>query len=502
MKIFAKKISCVVMIAFLATAQTANSTGLQSMWNSNVTAGGNIDTKDRHAFVGGSAVYRTPISSIQLFNFSPPHVSAGCSGADIYMGSFSYVNKDQIVSTLKAIMNNAQGLLFQAAIEFVSPMISGLMAKFNDLAQKLNSMQMNSCQIATSMMGPINKAASEYGESLGKDLANSGTIGDWLTCKTDTLCNNNPSTQNAEDKSPSMGNTTWKGLANAKSGSKVTYPLFNVPADAVLGPQYVQEILLSMLGSFVKTTSITKDPKNVDAYPIDPKLGFYDLLKGGEGKYKWTCDEPVRCLTPSATALTFVDAETYVEVMMNGNPAWLSLADTQKIKDKLNGGTMTTTVNGTNMSLPVDPTSISARIAGATNGNKALTTEQAIFLDIMPAPVVSMIRKMHGNEYSNIPYLTTKLKHFMALEIVDRIANASLMAISGMESSSNLDGSGNPIPGAKQFVELSQDVKDRIVELRGERTKIADDIYREDASIQSAMAYVDAIVAARDQKNN
>src|ERR1035437_10451877 len=121
MKTNVKKISCAVLIALMANVQTADSTGLQDMCKSNVTAGGSFDTTNRSGWTGGSAIMRTPIASIQLFNFSPPHVSAGCSGADIYMGSFSYINKNQIVSTLQAIMNNAQGLLFQSAIEFISP---------------------------------------------------------------------------------------------------------------------------------------------------------------------------------------------------------------------------------------------------------------------------------------------------------------------------------------------------------------------------------------------
>ena len=63
---------------------------------------------------------RTPIRSVNVVSFDPPRFAAGCGGIDMYMGSFSFINGDQIVATLRAIGQNAKGLLFKMAIDVIN----------------------------------------------------------------------------------------------------------------------------------------------------------------------------------------------------------------------------------------------------------------------------------------------------------------------------------------------------------------------------------------------
>ncbi len=44
---------------------------------------------------------RTPNTTYNLAAITPPSANAGCGGIDLYMGGFSFVNKEQFVAMLK-----------------------------------------------------------------------------------------------------------------------------------------------------------------------------------------------------------------------------------------------------------------------------------------------------------------------------------------------------------------------------------------------------------------
>lgn len=499
----AKRFASAVLIGLLVNSQVAGATGLQDMWNSNVTAGGNIDTKNRHGFFGGSAVIRTPIQSVQMFNFSPPKVSAGCAGADIYMGSFSYINKDQIVSTLKAIMNNAQGLLFQAAIEFVSPMISGLMTKFNDLAQKLNSMQMNSCQIATSMMGPVTKAAGSYGESAATWLASTGSVGDWLTTKTDSASVTKAQLAQKEAQDASSGNIVWKAIVNSQADQKIQASMFPVPA-APADVQFKRELLMSFLGTVITTVANSSKTdgtaiNDVASIERDSQIDFLDLLKGGQGKKKFVCDpaDLAECKTNVTKAdLNFIDAQTYIQVMMFGDPAWLATGNSKTANDNMtNLANMTATVHG--HALHAHPSSVVAVIAGATAANKNLTADQTKFLDVMGDRVVKLISDLHAQELSSIKYLSGLLEEEMELKVALQFSDAFFMSVNEFAIAKRVDGSGNPIAGDTTISELPQQVRERLNVLGTERIQLMERLAATDKNFAEARKFVDEIIKSR-----
>ncbi len=46
---------------------------------------------------------------IQLVSMTLPDINAGCGGIDAYLGSFSYINSEQLQRFAKQIMSNAAG---------------------------------------------------------------------------------------------------------------------------------------------------------------------------------------------------------------------------------------------------------------------------------------------------------------------------------------------------------------------------------------------------------
>ena len=501
-----KKIACIAIVASLFCSGVASASGLQDMWNSNITAAGNIDSKNRHGFYGGSATFRTPIKSVTLFNYSPPRVSAGCAGADIYMGSFSYINKDQIVSTLKAVMNNAQGLLFQAAIEFVSPMISGLMKDFSKKMEELNSMNMNSCQIATSMMGDTVKQAGAAGERMAQYLSSKGQIDDRAQAQAAPSEISASKAKDAEKDLEWAGNVIWKALKNAQAEEKLDMNMFPVPADATAAKKYKREVLLSFIGTQISTTSTSSetDGKNIadiKVTNIDPKFDYLSLWRSSGGEEKIICpssaiDPNDECKnTTDKEDLKFIDADTYVDIMMYGDPAWLSNPATAKTKIK-DSALFTATLHGG--AIGVHPKSLAAVIAGADGTGKSLTATQRVFLEKSGVPLVKYIKELRGaDELTNIKYLSDLIKGVMTLEVSISFAQAFEKAISDFQNEST---KATAKDNGKTVVELPKHIKDRLETLRLQKEYLIKLKEDHNDDVKAAQDFINMIMESRDNR--
>ena len=115
------------------------------------------------AFEGQSAGYyslgnvwsRFPQKRINPVNLQLPSARAGCGGIDIFGGSFSFINADEIVAMLKATANNAVGFAFSLAIDTVCPECNKIMQEFAQKAQLMNNFSMSSCEMAQGLVGGL-----------------------------------------------------------------------------------------------------------------------------------------------------------------------------------------------------------------------------------------------------------------------------------------------------------------------------------------------------------
>ena len=102
-------------LALSIFASPANADVSQSMqdWFDQIGAYGNVTGPNAYRgqtmnfYTGGSLYMRTPVRNYQLASISPPSFRAGCGGIDLFAGSFSFINKEQFVTLLRNIGNNA-----------------------------------------------------------------------------------------------------------------------------------------------------------------------------------------------------------------------------------------------------------------------------------------------------------------------------------------------------------------------------------------------------------
>jgi conjugative transfer pilus assembly protein TraH len=113
----------------------------------------------------GSLYVRTEPRNSQIANIQLPSVRAGCGGIDIFGGAFSFLSAEELIAMMEAIMANAAGFAFELALESLSPAVQEVVGKLRDLAQDVNSMNINSCetgQLLVASVWPQTDAASQH----------------------------------------------------------------------------------------------------------------------------------------------------------------------------------------------------------------------------------------------------------------------------------------------------------------------------------------------------
>lgn len=172
----------------------------------------------------GNVWTRFPQKNAQPFNLQLPSVRAGCGGIDLFSGSFSFINASELVALMKATANNALGYAFKLAIDSISPEIGKVMNEFQQAAQMLNDLNINSCETAQALVDDIWGEIDTKRNTVCSAVGNSqGVFSDWAAARQG--CNNGDEREEtiAGNDDPALReqsvgedhNYTWEALRRA-----------------------------------------------------------------------------------------------------------------------------------------------------------------------------------------------------------------------------------------------------------------------------------------------
>ena len=151
---------------------------------SNLTAPSVYKNQSAGYYSGGSFYGRLPVQNTQLMNIQMPGFRAGCGGIDAWMGGFSHISGEQLMVALRGIMSNMGSYAFMLALESLSPEIYNIMNELNALAQKINGLNINTCEAAATALGgmlPQSDATSKHlCQSMGSSM---GGLSDWTAAR-------------------------------------------------------------------------------------------------------------------------------------------------------------------------------------------------------------------------------------------------------------------------------------------------------------------------------
>lgn len=264
------------------------------------TSAGAYKGQGMNVYMGGELQVRTPVRTYQLYNFSMPSIKAGCGGIDAYLGSFSHINKEQFKAMLQQIGDATVGLLFKAALAAINPLIESKLAELQEIASKYNLSNMNSCQMAQSlvngMSGLTGMSSASTCVSMAKTLYNEDEAAARARCKADPVAVNTDAKSSANPDAKALAERSMNILWEALSGSTLTVD--------------EKETLLNIAGSLITKPGLDSgDGKGGSPLPLDPSIDSLQVFLNGHEishddptkvkiKGYWKCDDSA-CLAPT-----------------------------------------------------------------------------------------------------------------------------------------------------------------------------------------------------------
>lgn len=240
-------------------------------------------------YTGGGVWSRFPQRTVNPVNLALPSAKAGCGGIDIFSGSFSFINSDEIVAMLKSVANNALGFAFQLAIKSISPQISSTIEEFSQKVQQMNQFNMNSCEMAQGLVAGLWGKNQGHQSEVCKAIANSqGWATDWA--KGRQMCNAGGERADIMEGNSDHGlpsgsyNYTWHTLQKS-------YPSFS---------NEFKEYLMSLVGTIVYVRPADADSgASYKYFGIGDQALLTALIDGTTSTTILQCDEHTDCLNPT-----------------------------------------------------------------------------------------------------------------------------------------------------------------------------------------------------------
>ncbi len=277
---------------------------------SSITPAGAYEGQTAGYYTGGNLFARAPTRNYNLMTVQLPAARAGCGGIDLFAGGFSFINSDQLVAMMKNIGSNAVGLAFQVALSTISPKLSGLLQDMQDMANKINADNINSCEAAANLLGGILPKTEASQKALCQSIGTgNGIFDDYAASRQGCGTGGQRSSVIAGARSDSRfkdlipdGNIVWNALKKISSTSSDTQ---------------LAEMVMSLTGTVIYPLA-----PNDDA-PITPRIlpptikaendrDLLAFLRGGEVTI-WHCDSTgeFECRSPSRQTVTISADDGY-----------------------------------------------------------------------------------------------------------------------------------------------------------------------------------------------
>ena len=118
-------------------------------------------------------------------------MKSSCGGVDAFLGSFSHIDSAAFKSMLQQIANNTVGLLFQAALASIQPLIASKLEWLQNIIQQANIGNINTCSMAKNIVGGI---SGQMGIGAYDNCVAVGTFFGWDQEEAKRQCKNDPIT--------------------------------------------------------------------------------------------------------------------------------------------------------------------------------------------------------------------------------------------------------------------------------------------------------------------
>ncbi|UEK61623.1 MULTISPECIES: conjugal transfer pilus assembly protein TraH [Providencia] len=214
---------------------------------------------------GGNLFIRNQVKQLQIASFTPPNINAGCGGIDAYLGSFSYINGEQLQQFVKQLMQNSTGYFFDLALQTTVPELKSAKDFLQNMISGINSMNISSCQAAQGIVGGLWPTNTVQSQKICQDIAGqTNMFADWAAsrqgCTVGGKMNDafNRAPENMKDQIIQNKNLMWEVLNSNKM---------------LDGDNELKELIMNLTGTLI----FGKD--NGDVTTTVPKVNRQELIK-------------------------------------------------------------------------------------------------------------------------------------------------------------------------------------------------------------------------------
>ena len=298
-KILISALAATCMVSVSANANVG--TGMQQMFNSmggfsNTTPPSSYKGQTMNGYSAGGFYARVPVKTYQLASMTPPSLNIGCGGIDFTAGAFSFINK----STLTALFQNigtSISYAFLLAVKSSMPEMASLFEYLQSVANKVNGMQINACQMAEGVTSVVDDKAA-LSENVGRAAAH--VAGSYSNIFTDamesmkTTLTSLPDRIRAKNAAVAMDPSSKE---NVKPGNIVWTAL----GKSIWLSKPDKEILMSISGTII--VGDNEQPTYIPPLPIDVK-SFVGQSSTDVVNFKvYSCGADPECLNPTLVTL-------------------------------------------------------------------------------------------------------------------------------------------------------------------------------------------------------
>lgn len=392
---------------------------------SNVTSPGAYFSQAAGSYAGGSLFARNQVRNYQLIQLDLPSYRAGCGGIDLYMGSMSFLSKDNMVALSKSIMTNGTAYAFELAMATTVPESKHVKDILQQAEQFLNQGSINSCELGQNAIGGIWPKTQASQDKICKDqgtMGKEGFFSDYVQARMGCAGAKHDAAMEAASKDPVRKqqvvynkNIVWS-LLKSKS--------FLANDDELC------EMIMSLTGTIIidKNGHVQNVPSLANSRNLIKALIGRD--DGGQDTANiWTCSDKETCMSVSQKKLTIAEENTLrfkVNSLMN------------KIKEAL---------------VQKDP-------------SEQIVKEISAFASMVHIPVVKFTEVMLSTEYGDSIVDLSEFSTLIAGDVLQQYLNELLQEVTNVTASSEFNE------------ELIKDVTKRIALARKEVGKLDPEIGR------------------------
>ena len=190
-----------LLLCFVANANAGLSDDLNKTFNniglsSNITPADVYKGQEGSFAFGGSAYMRTQHDTVQPMWFQPPGWRIGDCDMDLWTGGFGFISSDKFVEMARRIGTSSAAYFFSLALKQVAPQIMNQMESLQEMANKINQHNIESCEAAkyfvNSGIDVIRSSANKSCQTKGTS-SNSNDFGRAITAR--AQCNKSDEAQ-------------------------------------------------------------------------------------------------------------------------------------------------------------------------------------------------------------------------------------------------------------------------------------------------------------------